>query len=102
MLNLFLDWLRSQQRPTNLGSIGEMEVREFILSLRERKWNGKSLSSQTLNNRVRALRAFFSWLGREGYTEENLLAGLKSPKVAQPVIEPLTTEEVERLFSRIN
>lgn len=79
-----------------------MEAREFILSLRGKKWNGKSLSSHTLNNRVRALRAFFSWLAREGYTEENLLANLKPPKIAQTVIEPLTPEEVERIFSKIN
>lgn len=102
VLDLFLNWLRSRQKPINLRAIGEMEVREFILSLRERMWNGKSLSSQTLNNRVRALRAFFSWLAREDYTEENLLANLKPPRVADTVIEPLTAEEVERLFSRIN
>ena len=57
VLNLFLDWLKLKEKPTNLGYIGEMEVREFILSLREKKWRGKPLSSQTLNNRVRALRA---------------------------------------------
>jgi len=102
VLNLFLDWLRSKGKPTNLGSVGEMEVREFILFLREKRVNGKSLSSHTLNNRVRALRAFFPWLAHEGYTDRNLLAGLRPPKVAQTVIEPLTAEEVERLFSRIN
>jgi site-specific recombinase XerD len=79
-----------------------MDVREFILFLREKRWNGKSLSSSTLNNRVRALRAFYSWLAREGYTSENLLAELKPPKVTETVIEPLTTEEIEIVFSTIN
>jgi len=102
VLNLFLDWLKLKEKPTNLGYIGEMEVREFILSLREKKWRGKPLSSQTLNNRVRALRAFFSWLAREDYTEDNLLAKLKPPKITEPIIEPLTIEEVERLFSKIS
>ncbi len=102
VLNRFLAWLQSEDKTTCLGFIGEMEVREFILYLQEKKRNGKQLSNNTLNNRVRALRAFFSWLAREGYTEENLLARLRPPKVAQKVIEPLTPEELDKLFRKIN
>jgi len=102
VLNSFVAWLKRQGKPTNLGSVDEMVIREFILALREKRWNGKMLASSTLNNRVRALRAFFSWLAREGYTDTNILANMKPPKVAQTIIEPLTVEEVDRLFSVIN
>lgn len=33
VLSLFLDWLQSNGKPTNLGCIDEKEVRGFILSL---------------------------------------------------------------------
>jgi len=102
VLNSFVGWLKRQGKLTNLSSIDHMDVREFILALRERRYHGKALSSSTLNNRVRALRAFFSWLAREGYTNTNILANLKPPKVAETLIEPLTAEEIDRLFSVIN
>lgn len=102
VLDQFLDWMKSEGKPTNLGSISEIDVREFILYLQEKKWRGKPLTTQTLNNRVRALRAFFSWLAGEAYTEQNLLARLKPPKVVESVIEPFTSEEIDSLFSAIN
>ena len=40
VLALFLDWLKATEKPTNLGSIGEMEVREFILSLQGKSGKG--------------------------------------------------------------
>ncbi|MFH0942338.1 MAG: tyrosine-type recombinase/integrase [Chloroflexota bacterium] len=102
VLASFVGWLKLQEKPTELGSIDQMDVREFILSLREKRYHGRALSSSTLNNRVRALRAFFSWLNREEYTDTNILANLKPPKVAEILIEPLTVEEIDRLFSVIN
>jgi hypothetical protein len=33
VLGLFLKWLKEKRMPTNLGAIGEMEVRQFILHL---------------------------------------------------------------------
>jgi len=102
VLDRFVGWLELQEKPTKLGSIDQMDVREFILWLREKRYNGRTLSSSTVNNRVRALRAFFSWLAREEYTETNILANLKPPKVAKTLIEPLTVEEINNLFSVIN
>ena len=44
VLNLFHNWLKSEKKKTNLGLISEMEVRGFILSLREKRLKGKGLS----------------------------------------------------------
>ena len=89
VLDRFVSWLKLQEKPTNLGSIDQMDVREFILWLREKRYNGRTLSSSTVNNRVRALRAFFSWLAREEYTETNILANLKPPKIAKTLIDDM-------------
>ena len=87
---------------TALKDLGEDEVREFILYLQKRQVNGKLLSSHTVANRVRGLKGFFSWLGRQGYTEVNVLAKLKVPKTDEKLVETLTAKEVDRLFSAIN
>ena len=101
-LDLFNHWLEAKGMSTSLEHLGEDEVREFILYLKGRKGLWGLASSHTLNNRVRALRAFFAWLHRRGYTEEHRLKDLRPPKVAQKVIEPLTSAEVERIFASIN
>ena len=101
-LDLFLGWLEDGGMPTALEHLGEGEVREFILYLQTRRGLWGPVSSHTMNNRVRALRAFFAWLHRRGYTEEHRLRDLRPPKVAQKVIEPLTEGEIQRIFASIN
>lgn len=56
VLSMFLSWLTEAHHPTNLGSISEKEVREFVIWLQNRRVNGHSISVQRVNNRVRALR----------------------------------------------
>ena len=102
VLNLLLNWLQANGHSTKLGAIDEGIIRDFILYLRNKKHNGKPLSTHTIANRVRALRAFFSWLDQQGYTETNILANLKQPKVSDTVIEPLSSEEINTLFASID
>ena len=101
-LELFQGWLEDEGIPTNLEHLGEDEVREFILYLQGRKGLWGLASSHTLNNRVRALRAFFAWLHRRGYTKEHRLKDLRPPKVSEKVIEPLTSEEMVKIFASMN
>ena len=101
-LGLFLAWLEGEGMSTQLQYLGEDEVREFILYLQGRKGVWGAVSSYTLNNRVRGLRAFFNWLYRRDYTEEHRLQLLKPPKVIEKVIEPLTQEEIGRIFDSMN
>ena len=102
VLEFFRHWLQDNGLPTNLGAIGEEEVREFILYLQERRVNGRILSSHTVANRVRGLKGFFSWLAQQGYSISNVLERVKIPKTEDKLIEPLTDEEVDRLFRCIN
>ena len=102
VLNLFLRWLESEGISTQLGEVGEAEIRSFILHLQERKINGKPISTHTVANRVRGLRGFYSWLAKRRYTKENVFNNIRLPKTTQIVIEPLTPEEVKLVFSNIN
>ena len=61
-LGLFQAWLTEQGMSTCLEDLGEDEVRHFILHLQDRKGLRGKASSHTVNNRVRAVRAFFNWL----------------------------------------
>jgi site-specific recombinase XerD len=60
------------------------------------------LSTHTIHGYVRTLKVFSTWLYEEGFTRVNVLAKLKRPKVSEPVIEILSDEEINRLFSVIN
>lgn len=83
VLELFMAWLGAEGMSTCLDDLGEDEVRHFILHLQGRAGLRGQASSHTVNNRVRALRAFFNWLHVQGYTECHRLEKLKVPKVRQ-------------------
>ena len=83
-------------------------IRQYILDLRNRKsFEGhpytrvqdKSVSSKTVQGHVRGLKAFSTWLHREGYTDENRLENLKVPKAVSRVMEPLTPNEQEKVLA---
>jgi site-specific recombinase XerD len=102
VLEFFEQWLKDNGLLTNVGAIGESVVREFILYLQQREFQGRIVSSHTVANRVRGLKGFSSWLYRERYTETNPLEHLKVPKVDEKLIDILSEEEVDRLFRAIN
>lgn len=108
VLCFFRNYLELQGHSTKRGELTREVVREFVLYLQtRRKWDkhpyipspdGK-LASVSVQNYVRGLRAFFSWLHREGYTEEHILAQLKPPKAPQKLVEVLTEDEVKQILA---
>jgi len=60
------------------------------------------LAAISIQTYIRALRAFFNWLYREGYTQENRLARLKPPRAQTKVAEVLTPEEIARVLAAID
>ena len=101
-LGIFLNWLREEGMSTRLANLGENEARHFVIHLQCRPGIKELASPDTVNSRVRALRAFFNWLSRKGYTDTHRLKNLKVPKVRQKEIEILTDEEIERIFNSID
>ena len=80
-----------------------MVIREFLLDLQGRPGSrGRTMSSHSMYNRVNALRSFFAWLYRKGYSKQHILEGLRQPRTAKLVIEPLSQDDIDRIFSAIN
>jgi len=60
------------------------------------------MSPYTVQGKVRALKAFASWLFNEGYASDHLLLNLKLPKTPVNLIELLTRAEIEQLLNYQN
>jgi site-specific recombinase XerD len=111
VLSYFHSYLREHRLPDTLGDLNIHVVRDFILYLQtKKKWdshpyipsNGGNLAAISVENYVRALRAFFSWLHREGYTADNILGQLRPPKFPQKMVQVLTQEEISRILSCVD
>lgn len=70
------------------------EIVSFVLKLKN---DGKS--SSTVNRKVASLRAFYNFMVAKGYTRENPVFNIKSPRIERKEIEYLTIEEVDKLLS---
>ncbi len=94
MLTGFARFLAASGDRPVLEEFNIASVREFVIHEQERK-----MSPYSVQGKVRALKAFASWLLNEGYTSEHVLQNLKSPKVPINLIEPLTSNEIEQLLN---
>ncbi len=97
MLHDYIRYLEKADSITILASLNMESVREYIVHEQ-----GRGLSPYSVQGKVRALKAFSSWLFNEGYTGENILQTLKVPKAPINLIEPLTDKEIERLIGYQN
>jgi site-specific recombinase XerD len=64
--------------------------------------SGKPISAATLDQHVRTLKGFATWLREKRHTRTNLLQDLPRPKLPTLVVEPLTDEEIKRILASIN
>ena len=110
-LGQFLAYLKDQGLSTMLGDLGVESVQDFILHLQsKRKWDDhpyipsqkEGLSPVSVRTKVRAIRAFFSWLHGEGFTHGNRLANLKPPKAPRKLVRVLTPDEIRGLMLAID
>ena len=97
MLTGFTKFLAGAGRRPVLSEFNITTVREFIIREQERE-----ISPFTVQGKVRALKAFASWLFNEGYTTDHVLYNLKMPKAPQNLIEPLTDAEIDQLVKSQN
>lgn len=97
MLGSYTKFLESNNINAVLAEFNVNNVRQFIIHEQERQ-----LSPFTVQCKVRAVKAFSSWLLREEYTKDNVLANIKLPKAPNKLIEPLTQSEIGELLGTQN
>lgn len=74
------------------------DLKAFLAHLRtEPNGRGKPLAAKTVYNCWAALRSFYRWLAEETGAS-NPMASVPAPKAPQPVIEPLSREEVAAIL----
>lgn len=91
-LNQFGTYLKNQER-NGICSVTETDLASYLLEL-ERE--GKSAA--TILRRVAALKAFYSYLYKQGEIKRDPAENLKGPHIEKKEPEILTTQEVTRLL----
>ncbi|MGB2814345.1 MAG: tyrosine-type recombinase/integrase [Dehalococcoidales bacterium] len=111
MLRAYSRYAEQTFGNNSLNHLKRDDVRSYILYLREKTRfqnhphnhsDNQPLSSRTIQGHIRTLKAFSTWVFDEGYTSENVLRDMKLPKAAATIIEPLSKEEIARIFSSID
>jgi integrase/recombinase XerD len=93
----FARWCRAQGK-TDPATLAASDLRAFLAHLRtEPNGRGKPLAAKTVYNCWAALRSFYKWLAEEAGAP-NPMAMVPAPRVPEPVIEPLTREEVAAIL----
>ncbi len=106
-LGTFERFLAAREASTLIADVAEPEVRAYIEYLQQkRKWDDTDrcptsdagLSPGGIQNRVRALKPFFNWLHREGYTKTYRLEHLANYKIPSRVVDVLSEAEIRRVL----
>ena len=69
----------------------------------ERKYKeNKPISSSYLNRQYRQLRCLWGWLVEREFVAENIVAGMKHPKVEENVVPTVSDDQMTDLLSLLN
>lgn len=107
-LTMFERFLQQDGSPVLIAEVGEPEVRGYIAYLQQkRKWDdtdhcptsAELLTPGGIQTRLRALKAFFNWLHREGYTKTYRLDRLANYRVPSRVVDVLSEAEIRRILA---
>ncbi|MCL0090648.1 tyrosine-type recombinase/integrase [Dehalococcoidia bacterium] len=105
------EFLTNNNLSANVTEIGVEELQRFIVHLREQprfahhrftQPQSGHLSGHTVNGYLRALQAFWSWLEREDFIQENPFTRLKIPKAPKKVTPIFSEEQLHQLFAAID
>ncbi len=94
-LNRFQSFLQKENISLNIDCITKDHVKRFIRYLQTEAKDprrGTPLLPTSVQGYVRTLKAFYSWLYREGYIQSNLLYRLPLPKAPIKVIPTFSSE----------
>ncbi len=80
--------------PVHPAEISSLQVREYLAALRE-----KNYQKTTVVRKLATIRSFYKFLLKKGYTSQNPLLEIQTPKVDKRLPHFLAVEEVEKLLS---
>lgn len=94
-LRAFYKTLREYQLTTDITEFSKSDLKEYIKIQKD-----ASHKITSINTRLRAIRAFFNFLVREGYIEKeyNPVANLKLLRDREKVVQTYTNSEIKELF----
>ena len=72
-------------------------LKQYIVHL-----SASELSSVSVQSYCRGLRSFLSWLYSEGYITVDLCNNFSLPKASRRIIDVLTDDEIDRIFSSLS
>lgn len=121
-LRLFQRWCFDELDITTVDAVSESVMRHYIIGIQERgKYSfysregdrqiynperrrdyRKQVSTTTINNYLRNLKAFFSWLAEDGYIQRDPLKKVKFLKAERKAREYLTDAEFKKLVNSMD
>jgi len=60
------------------------------------------ISPFSLDQRIRTLKGFATWLHEKRYTRQNVLKLLERPKTPKLTVDPLSDDEIKRILASVN
>jgi site-specific recombinase XerD len=94
----FLRYMAREHQYTYVQQIQEQDVLEWLAYLRNTTSRlGRPYSSRSIRTYCVDVFAFFNWLYRHEYIDENPVELVDAPKIEKPLIRVFTEEEIERL-----
>lgn len=110
ILKKYFKFLCERNMLKPVDQLGSQELQAYLLHLQERdRWpenkyinNKGKLSPFSIQGHARAIKAFWSWLVREGFINKNLLEKFPLLKVPQTMIKTIAAPDMKKLLEKVN
>ena len=92
------------ESPYGIGSdllakdLEEETVLQYLIDRKKLGSRGRGLKHSSLNTEFLVIRKFLNWCHRSGFIDEKLLSTLKAPRPDYAVADPLTDDEIVKIF----
>lgn len=86
----YIAWCLNNDRPV---AVARGSLQAFVVDLLD-----QGAKPATATSRHLSVRRFSRWLTEEGEQDRDPVADLKSPKIDQPVVEPMTDDELRAML----
>ena len=106
----FFASIGSHSATESVANIGKPELKVYILHLQQRvRWpnnkhihDEKHMSPFSIAGHVRAIKAFWSWLAKQEYIDQNPFDKFPVPKTPQHIIKTLDAKDIRKLLNAVD